>query len=189
MLRQDGVHTLQNSVTRALGYRQTFGWLQRITESRSANASDVRQLVHDIAGPSRRLHKAQLTFHRDLEHFDWVDARKGASAAAAHIEAHFVAEAHQGAIRHELLQCGCAQMHAPHLTCMCTPPLHCRTGSESQVHACNALQSCKAIIVSIRVCDHVRTMRPVHWGCCCSVPLHAGALRLRAYSHPDDPNF
>ena len=122
-LRQDGVHTLQNSVTRALGYRQTFGWLQRISDSRSADASDVRQLVHDIAGPSRRLHKAQLTFHRDLEHFDWVDAREGASAAAAHIEAHFAADEHQGAatapsLASNMCVCACGITHArTHLLC------------------------------------------------------------------------
>ena len=98
-LRQQGVHKLQNPATRALGYRQTFDWLQRISEARTATPADVRQLVHDIAGPSRRLHKAQLTFHRDLEQFRWVDARDGAKAAADEIEAHFLRDEHEGECR------------------------------------------------------------------------------------------
>lgn len=98
-LRQQGVHKLQNPATRALGYRQAFDWLQRISEARTATPADVRQLVHDIAGPSRRLHKAQLTFHRDLEQFRWVDARDGAEAAADEIEAQFLRDEHEGELK------------------------------------------------------------------------------------------
>jgi tRNA A37 N6-isopentenylltransferase MiaA len=95
-LRDAGLRANQNSATRAIGYRQGLKWLERISACRTATADDVRQLALDIQGPSRRLHKAQVTFHRNLEQFHWVDARQGPVAAAAYIEEQFRKCEHQG---------------------------------------------------------------------------------------------
>jgi hypothetical protein len=56
----------------------------------------VRQLAFDIQGPSRRLHKSQITFHRDVAQFHWVDATQGPTAAAEHIVQCFSLPEHEG---------------------------------------------------------------------------------------------
>jgi hypothetical protein len=96
-LRKAGLGTVECPATRAVGYRQTMAWLDRVAAQRCVSDAYVQQLVFDIAGPSRRLHKGQVTFHRDLEHFHWVDATVGVDAAAAHIEQEFLRPDHVGA--------------------------------------------------------------------------------------------
>lgn len=102
-LQEQGFQADTNSATRSIGYRQGLKWLQDVRKRGAASAADIKQLALDIQGPSRRLHKAQVTFHRDTEHFHWVDASAGPEAAAARIERQLQLEEHQGA--HSLLSC------------------------------------------------------------------------------------
>jgi tRNA A37 N6-isopentenylltransferase MiaA len=95
-LRAAGLQANQSAATRAIGYRQGLQWLDRISAGKTATPDDVRQLAMAIQGPSRRLHKQQVTFHRDLEHFHWVEASQGPMAAAEYIEEQFHKCEHHG---------------------------------------------------------------------------------------------
>ena len=81
---------------RAIGYRQAMAWLLAVRERGSASDADVRQLVLDVQSASRRLLGSQLTFHRDLTLFQWVDARQGVDAAVDHMAAQVALPQHQG---------------------------------------------------------------------------------------------
>ena len=96
-LRSAGLGHASTPAALALGYRQTLAWFDRIASQRTASAADIRQLVLDIAGPSRRLRKAQITFHRDLEYFHWIDADAGPLVVADYIAREFKQDQHQGA--------------------------------------------------------------------------------------------
>ena len=95
-LRAAGLKANDCPATAAIGYRQGLLWLDKVATTRRASDDDIRQLAADIQGPSRRLHKAQLTFHRKLQYFQWIDACQGVSAAAHQVAEHFHAAKHVG---------------------------------------------------------------------------------------------
>lgn len=95
-LRQVGLAPGTSSATSAIGYRQGLEWLDKVAAARHAPDEVIRDLALAIQAASRRLHKAQVTFHRDQPHFRWIDARQGIAGAAQEIEAHFLQPVHQG---------------------------------------------------------------------------------------------
>jgi tRNA dimethylallyltransferase len=83
--------------TRAIGYRQALQWLAEIQGHDPVSDCVVQQLAFNIQGPSRRLHRKQLVFHRELPIFHWVDASRGPDAVVDEIEASFRSSQHPSA--------------------------------------------------------------------------------------------
>lgn len=85
MLREAGAQPGDTPATRAIGYRQALAWLNDVAEARTCDAAAVRQLAAAVQGPTRRLQRAQLVYHRGDENFAWIDATPGPEAVAADV--------------------------------------------------------------------------------------------------------
>lgn len=96
MLRQAGAQPGSTPATRAIGYRQALTWLADVAEARTCDGAAVRRLASAIQGPTRRLQRSQLVFHRGDANFAWIDATAGPAAAAEAILGSIAAASHGG---------------------------------------------------------------------------------------------
>lgn len=97
MLLDLGIEPSTSMPSRAIGYRQCMQWLLTVQERRKVSDADILEVAKQIQGASRRLLKGQLSFHRDLELFQWVDMRQGMESAVAHIASEVSKATHVGA--------------------------------------------------------------------------------------------
>jgi len=111
MLREAGAQPGDTPATRAIGYRQALAWLNGVAAARACDAAAVRQLAASIQGPTRRLQRAQLVFHRGDDAFAWIDATPGPAAAAEDILTRLSQATHTGAPAARSVAC--------HVVCLC----------------------------------------------------------------------
>eukprot|EP01025_Chloroclados_australasicus_P056437 TRINITY_DN6973_c0_g1_i2.p1 TRINITY_DN6973_c0_g1~~TRINITY_DN6973_c0_g1_i2.p1 ORF type:complete len:130 (-),score=4.14 TRINITY_DN6973_c0_g1_i2:101-463(-) len=72
-------------------------WLLAVREAQTFHDKDVAELAYSIQGPTRRLVKAQLGFHRDNAIYRWIDATRDAAAVVQDILTEFSKPHHEGA--------------------------------------------------------------------------------------------